>query len=222
MEKITVITIPSKTCISCKKEYPLSFFYARRSYKTGHGNVCKTCLKRKAKRKIDHWQEGKLLCLRCRKYLSPEEFDSIPDAVHRDGKDRRCRTCKKEQYLVRRANNRGDGTIERVLLERYHGAKDRAVAGKLPIDIDRDYLLSIWNNQDGKCALSGVQMTHIIRSGRVPTNVSVDRIVPELGYVRGNIQLVCAAINQFRADSSLEQLYSFCESILKHKRKMEE
>lgn len=43
---------------------------------------------------------------------------------------------------------------------------------------------------------------------RVPTNVSVDRINSNLGYIKGNLQLVCMAVNQIKY---------FCKSILEYK-----
>lgn len=55
-------------------------------------------------------------------------------------------------------------------------------------------------------------------SGRVPTNLSVDRIDSGLGYIKGNIQLVCMAANQMKSDLTIEQLKYFCKSILEYQK----
>lgn len=39
-----------------------------------------------------------------------------------------------------------------------------------------------------------------------------------LGYIKGNIQLVCMAVNQMKSDLTIEQLKYFCKSILEYKK----
>lgn len=84
--------------------------------------------------------------------------------------------------------------------------------------IDLQYLHELWDKQKGLCALSGMPMTYYFDSGRVPTNLSVDRIDSSLGYIKGNIQLVCMAVNQMKSDLTVEQLKYFCKSILEYKK----
>ena len=42
------------------------------------------------------------------------------------------------------------------------------------------------------------------------------RIDPSLGYIKGNLQLVCMAVNQMKNDLTIEQLKYFCRSILQN------
>lgn len=81
-------------------------------------------------------------------------------------------------------------------------------------NITIDYLKYLWNKQDGKCALSGIDMTYIFNSGRISTNISIDRIIPSKGYTMGNIQLVCMACNQIKSDLTEEEMYNFCKKIV--------
>jgi hypothetical protein len=62
------------------------------------------------------------------------------------------------------------------LIQRYHGAKDRAIKKSLEFNITVDYLLEIWNKQKGLCAISGIQMTCLLDEGRIFSNVSIDQI----------------------------------------------
>lgn len=57
-------------------------------------------------------------------------------------------------------------------------------------------------------------MTYAFNSGRVPTNVSVDRIDSNKSYTKNNIQLVCMAVNQMKSDLDMITFYRFCEAIL--------
>ena len=77
-----------------------------------------------------------------------------------------------------------------------------------------EYLKELWLKQQGKCAISNIDMTYIFNCGRVPTNVSIDRIDSTKGYTINNIQLVCMACNQMKSDLSEYKLYEFCKAIV--------
>ena len=66
------------------------------------------------------------------------------------------------------------------------------------IKIDDDYIIELYKNQGGRCAITGNNMTHVKNPSikhRVPTNISIDKIDPELGYVKENVQLTCLWAN---------------------------
>lgn len=163
---------------------------------------------------IQHNANGDLLCYCCKQYKPIDEFNINKARWFRDNRDYRCIACKKEQYLKRKAQSRGKQNLDRLLLERWHGAKDRALRQGIPFNITIDYLYSLWDAQKGKCALSGIDMTYIFNSGRVPSNLSIDRITPSLGYTIGNIQLVCMACNQIKSDLTEPEMYNFCKGIV--------
>jgi len=204
----------NKTCNRCDLSLPVDHFYRRKTSPDGVGTVCKNCVKKNRTRDITHWDGDKLLCLRCREYKDPSCFTSRPNSPHRSDKVGQCKECRKALEEKRRICNRGNGSIDRVLLERFLGARDRASRRGIDCDITVDHLKELWVKQDGLCAISGLPMSHIIFCGRVPTNVSVDRINSRMGYVVGNIQLVCMAINQMKSDLGMEDLLRFCEGVI--------
>jgi len=59
-------------------------------------------------------------------------------------------------------------------------------------------------------------MTYEINNGRVPTNLSVDKIDCKLPYSKNNIQLVCMAVNQMKSDMTIAQLIYFCKNIIEN------
>ncbi|CAB4138447.1 hypothetical protein UFOVP330_57 [uncultured Caudovirales phage] len=77
-----------------------------------------------------------------------------------------------------------------------------------------DYLEGVWAKQEGKCAISGVSMTMLLGKGVIATNVSIDRIDPSLGYVEGNVQLVCRAVNIAKSNLSQRDFISMCRAIV--------
>lgn len=155
---------------------------------------------------------GNIYCYKCTNYKIKDDFDFDIRGEFRNFTDRRCKDCKKKQYLKRRASNRGKKDINRLLLERWHGLKERS---NIVVDFNWDYLKSLWDKQQGLCALSGIPMTFIMFEGRIPTNVSVDRIDSSKDYTKDNIQLVCMAANQMKSDLKLDQLLYFCTKIIK-------
>lgn len=78
-------------------------------------------------------------------------------------------------------------------------------------------LIALHAAQQGRCALSGVEMTCIlVRGMKCPTNASLDRIDPKGPYSMDNLQLVCAAVNRFRVDTSVSDFIEWCRKVATH------
>lgn len=71
-------------------------------------------------------------------------------------------------------------------------AKARAKRHKFDCTIDLENLIALFDYQNGKCAISGIALSRVLE---LPNTISIDRIDPSDGYVTGNIQLVCQALN---------------------------
>ena len=80
-------------------------------------------------------------------------------------------------------------------------------------DLDINLLLRLWEEQEGKCALSGRDMTYTCGNGIVQTNISIDRIDPLGPYEDGNIRLVCRQANIMKQRLSDDDLASWCKDI---------
>jgi len=55
-----------------------------------------------------------------------------------------------------------------------------------------DDVITIYERQVGKCAISGVKMDHCPNK---LTSISIDRIDSDIGYTLNNTQLVCQFVN---------------------------
>lgn len=158
--------------------------------------------------------DGCLLCYTCHKYKDPDQFDDDKTKWFRCYKDRRCKECKSLQRKKRLFMNNTIKSPYELLDHRYLSLCDRAKRNGLVVDITKQDLYDLWDNQQGKCALSGIEMTYISNCGRIPTNVSVDRIDSSKGYIKGNVQLVCMAVNQMKNDLDTQTLLMFCNAII--------
>ncbi len=85
-----------------------------------------------------------------------------------------------------------------------------------PVTLDE--AMEIWFSQDGRCAVTGIEMTW--RQGKVTqTSISMDRIDFEKGYSKENIRFVCQAINQFRGRMTDDEMYAMAEAIIAHRKR---
>lgn len=81
-------------------------------------------------------------------------------------------------------------------------------------------LLQLLEKQQGKCALSGIELTCQLEAGkRFKTNASIDRIEAGGDYSPNNVQLVCTALNSWRADSDLKEFIWFCKQVTEYQEK---
>ena len=96
-------------------------------------------------------------------------------------------------------------------------AKNRARNKKLAFNISPEYLIKLWEDQGGSCALTGqpLDLNQWGERGQVnPQAPSVDRIVPALGYVKGNVRLITYHMNIALSDFGIEEF----ENLIRHYR----
>lgn len=81
-------------------------------------------------------------------------------------------------------------------------------------DLDIEFLCRLYEDQEGRCAISGKIMTFVTGMGMVPTNISIDRIDPLKGYEEDNVRLVCRQANTMKMLLSDNELIEWCKSII--------
>lgn len=104
---------------------------------------------------------------------------------------------------------------------RYHlnNAK-RHSNNKNIIDLDLEYLKFLWENQNGKCAVTGIdlEIKHIHtkkqRTNKSPYQASLDRIDNSKGYIKGNVRFVCYMFNIARNNFSDHDVLEFCKKVM--------
>lgn len=86
--------------------------------------------------------------------------------------------------------------------------------------LTRDILLSVLEEQNYRCALSGVELTCELRRGeRFWTNASIDRIEAGGRYTKENIQLVCRGLNSWRSSIPVDEFIWWCERVVEHSKR---
>jgi hypothetical protein len=83
-------------------------------------------------------------------------------------------------------------------------------------NLTRDYIIKLWENQEGRCAYLGIELTLPNPKGhKVDPRylASMDRIDSNLGYIQGNVQFVSSCINQMKSTLSHEETLEFLDLI---------
>jgi hypothetical protein len=215
-----------KHCSKCDQWRSLEFFAKDRSAATGYSYWCKYCTGTKnpntpGRPSLKPIIDGKKQCTRCNEWKPIEEFEKHKKS--NQGRSGRCKDC-----ATKRTTQWVGGTIENYLTRlvksnrsnRKFRTEKRNKRGKRPADfwtescIAFEFLMELWKEQNGRCAITGIEMTHLAGEGRTQTNVSIDRIDSSIGYVEGNIQLVCKIVNVMKSELSLADLKLWCKRIL--------
>ena len=95
----------------------------------------------------------------------------------------------------------------------YSSARQRAKKKGIPFNIDRtDIVIPEF------CPILGIKLVPKTGQGFGPGSASpsVDRIVPELGYVKGNIRVISALANCMKSSATDEQLRIFAKWVLEN------
>ena len=108
--------------------------------------------------------------------------------------------------------------MKKFITKRLKQCRDRHIRatkkGKdISIEIVQEYIEKLYEDQGGACAISGLEMackTHDIN------NLSIDRIDSSIGYIEGNIQLVCSIINKMKNEYSMETFMNECKNVYNH------
>lgn len=79
--------------------------------------------------------------------------------------------------------------------------------------LTQDDLIHLYREQQGRCALSGVELTFQSGRGRIPTNCSIDRIDSSRDYTRDNIQLACIWANMMKKNMPQGEFIEWCRKI---------
>jgi len=77
-------------------------------------------------------------------------------------------------------------------------------------NIGLEFVIKLHKQQDGKCALSGLNMSHQ-RDDLFA--ISIDRIDSKFGHIEENIQLVCSGLNRAKREYSNQKAIQFVEAI---------
>lgn len=152
--------------------------------------------------------ETEVICSKCGKLKPISEFQYGRKGTPQEYRFSYCNTCRKKQNYD---NLNTDFT--RYFKDKYNRWKRQAVKNNITFTITFAEIQNIYNRQEGKCFYSGVTMGWGVHKDLPDRNIiSLDKVIPERGYVAGNVVLCSNRFNTVKNDLSLEELSLYIPS----------
>lgn len=148
-----------------------------------------------------------MLCKGCLVEKPETQFEFRKDSSNR----RRpyCNSCRNNIVRARYEAHRREQPFKL----RCSRAKNRAAALKVPFDLTPEYLQSIWT---GECPVLKCKI-HWTTDRKNELAAELDRHIPALGYVKGNVTFLSRKANRLKNNSSVEELTNLLEWMKKWK-----
>lgn len=162
--------------------------------------------------------QGKKRCTKCETV-----YDNIPDNYdihHRkpNGEYSYAGQCKRCIAKVRRDRvDRYKSDIELYTKRLIPAVRCRANRDGLEFNLTAEYLVKLWQEQDGKCYYTGNSMDlHAANENRRSPHIdfpSIDKLTPSLGYVEGNVVWTLYGVNRMKNNFTKDEFIDFCKLI---------
>ena len=148
-------------------------------------------------------------CRICKKHLPIDRFYSDKLVSGKKTPRSKCKTCT--QISARELNS---SNYRQFLNKLHSSSKHVRVKAGFSWEIQAGDLIDLWEAQNGRCAATGLVMTHHRDgSGHKDFNASLDRINPRIGYTVDNIRLVCYAVNIMKHKMDEGEFYFWVKSV---------
>ena len=182
-----------KICSVCKRSLDLSNFYIRKDRMKPIAR-CKKC--------------NVLASAKSRAKLNDEQKQNYNK--------------KRSLYYEKQAK---EGNLKAILQHKINSYKHTAKYKNVDFNLTVDYLEKLFNEQKGLCYYTGEKLDVAIMLGKghrknlftCPNHFSLDRLIPQKGYIIGNVAWCTYQANTCKNQLSENKFYSFCKKVLIYK-----
>ncbi len=131
------------------------------------------------------------------------------------GKTKGCDRCGAERSSQQRFMGVGD-----LSSAYFNRTKKNALKREISFDISIQDVWDLYRSQDGRCALTGVEISLNKRyAARDHTQTaSLDRIDSNVGYIKNNIQWVDKNINMLKRGVTQEEFIHLCKRVARYQK----
>lgn len=160
--------------------------------KDGLRVICRPCIRAKSRAK---YREGipslsvpeSIQCSKCEEVKKPSEFYTDPRKS--TGHQSQCKACQKKYIDAKGA-----------VYYLYRLARERAKKKGVPFTIEeKDVVIP------KTCPVLGIPLNKGVKN-RTDNSPSIDRLIPERGYVPGNIAVISWRANNLKSDATVEEI----------------
>ena len=159
-------------------------------------------------------------CSKCKEVLPFALFNK--HKRNKNGMESQCKSCRSKYHKIsyknggmeRMRNYRKNNPVKAKTIDMFCKARQRAKEKNVPFDIDIDYVRSLVGENAElavRCPVLGFLLDYSTQRTEgtghaLPNSPSIDRIVPELGYVKGNVRIISHRANTIKSNASVQEL----------------
>lgn len=107
-----------------------------------------------------------------------------------------CKECKRKESL------------EKVEYNLWARAKARSIKNNIPFNIDIEDIVV-----PALCPILGIEI-RVNKNSIGKNSIALDKIIPELGYTKGNVQVISMLANSMKSNANKNELLAFANWIL--------
>jgi len=212
-----------KICRVCGVEKDLADFNKHSSYKDGRTTKCNACIRlqiltNSAKSIALNKCFKDQICSKCKILKKASEFNKHKNM--KNGLFPYCKLCRKEirsgviyeneqkARLIRRKSDIVSYKLRNIMWR----AKRRSRENNLPFNLTLEYMRTLYTDI---CPVFGFPLNYT-REKITPDCASLDKFIPDLGYVPGNVHIISVRANLLKKDASvsdIEKLLNWMKSI---------
>ena len=200
-----------KTCCNCKQEKENEEFVKDNRRKDGYSTLCKECKRTRDKIRYHKIKDDPEFKIKERERLKKyKELNKDKIKLQWTEYNNRPEVIEKKSEWYRNKQQKFYNSIKGYLSDMYFRAKKRAIEKNIPFDIE----LSDLNKVD-ICPILNIELDWN-RNPRTDNTPSLDKIIPEKGYIKGNIRIISNLANMMKSSANFEQLLTFSKNIEKY------
>ena len=159
-------------------------------------------------------------CSKCSKHVLFSELDVLRPNSDKPQRLSYCRQCRTKQII-----NNTNSSLEAYFRNRIRTIRARSKFNGLEHNIDVNDLVELYSLQKGKCFYTD-EILVVPKDGKLDTSkstrhsLSLDKIIPSKGYIKGNIVLCTKRANTIKGDLSPDEMKKWLpvwrKRLLKH------
>jgi hypothetical protein len=205
-----------KYCPTCNTDFPLSAYSVDRCRPDGLNYECRNCgrerlkfnrLKLRKRDPIDIISPSEKICNKCGQLKRKDDFFAKLDRL--DGISNQCKTCDTAINLHYRGKRLDDDPVKYKLNRMFLEARKRAKQQNVSFELTEDYLWTKFSHIT-HCPVFDIEFDWRVVGQPQANSPSLDKIVPDIGYVPENVVIISQRANMMKRDASLAELRLFC------------
>lgn len=148
--------------------------------------------------------EGRAECSECggKKELGKFSFHKRPEG--KSYRESFCNNCRRKKQVTRQNSD-----VLRFVSAAYSAIKARCHRRNVVFQLRKERVLDMFVRQKGLCFYTDIPMRCLAGSGASRYSLSIDRVIPERGYVDTNVVLCIKLANSVKTDLTLKELHQW-------------